>query len=96
VIEKESERKGRLRDRLRRLQIGCGGPAILLHYAVSLVQWVNSFLPVYGVSGSHPGDVQTCDGTGFLLLATSRYIGDPNVIDHWPRLRLCADNGKLH
>ncbi len=24
------------------------------------------------------------------------HIGDPDKIDHWPRPRLCADNGKLH
>jgi hypothetical protein len=34
--------------------------------------------------------------TGFLLLALSCYIGDPDVIDHWPHPRLRADNGKLH
>ncbi len=33
--------------------------------------------------------------TKFLLLVLSRYIGDPNMIDHWPRPRPCADNGKL-
>ncbi len=49
-----------------------------------------------GASGSHPKDAQTHDGTGFLLLALSRYIGDPDIIDHWPHPRLHADNGKLH
>ncbi len=61
-----------------------------------LVQWVNNLLPVQGLSSSHPGDAQTHNGTGFLLLALSRYISDPNVIDHWPCPRLRADNGKLH
>ncbi len=28
--------------------------------------------------------------------ALSRYIGDPDMIDHWPRPRLHAENGKLH
>ncbi len=42
------------------------------------------------------GCTQYHNGTGFLLLALSRYIGDPNVIDHWPRPRLRAENGKLH
>ncbi len=36
------------------------------------------------------------NGTGFLLLALSHNIGDLDVIDHWPRTRLQADNGKLH
>ncbi len=64
----------------------CGGPAISHHYTVSLVQWVNYLLPIQGVSGLHPGDAQIHNGTGFLLLAVSRYIGDPDVIpDHWLR-----------
>ncbi len=42
------------------------------------------------------GCTHSHNGTGFLLLAMSRYIGDPDVIDHWPRPRLRADNGKLH
>jgi hypothetical protein len=49
-----------------------------------------------GVSGLRPGDARTHNGIGFLLLALSRYIGDPDVIDHWPCPRLCADNGMLH
>ncbi len=55
-------------------------PAISHHYTFLLVQWVNRLLPA--VSGSHPGDSQTHNRTGFLLLALSRYIGDPDVIDH--------------
>ncbi len=38
------------------LLTNCGGPAITLQYTVSLVQWVNRLLPVWGVSGSRPGD----------------------------------------
>ncbi len=72
----------------------CGGPAILLQHTGSLVQWVNYLLPVQGVSSLHPGDAQNHNGTG--LLALSRYIGDCNMIDHWPHPRLRADNGKLH
>jgi hypothetical protein len=49
-----------------------------------------------GHSASRPGDAQTHNVTGFLLLAMSCYFGDPDVIDHWPRPRLHADNGKLH
>ncbi len=74
----------------------CRGPAISLQYTVSLVQWVNHLLPVQAVSGSHPGDAKTHNGTGFFLLALSRCVGDPDVIDHWGHPRLCADNGKLH
>jgi hypothetical protein len=42
------------------------------------------------------GCTQTHNGNGFLLLAMARYIGDPDVIYHWPHPRLRADNGKLH
>ncbi len=74
----------------------CGGAAISHHYTVSLVQWVNHLLPVQGVSSLRPGDAQHHNGTGFLLSSMSRYIGDPDVIDHGPRPRLRANNGKLH
>jgi hypothetical protein len=52
--------------------------------------------PVQQVSASHPGDEQTHNGTGFLLLALSRYIGDPDMIDHRPPPRLRANNRKFH
>jgi hypothetical protein len=42
------------------------------------------------------GCTHSHNGTGFLLLAPSRYIGDPDMIDHLPCPRLRADNGKLH
>ncbi len=74
----------------------CGSSAISLKYTVSLVQWVNRSFPIQGVSGSCPGDAPTHNQTGFLLLAMSRCIGDPNVIDHWLCPRLCANNGKLN
>jgi hypothetical protein len=60
----------------------CGEPAISLHsHHVSLVQWTNSLRPVTRDLGSNPlrGDLRE---TRILLLALSRYIGDPNVIDH--------------
>jgi hypothetical protein len=38
------------------------------------------FASCLGVSKLHPGNTQTHNGTRFLLLALSRYIGDPNVI----------------
>ncbi len=49
-----------------------------------------------GVNGLLPRDAQTHNGTGFLMLALSRNIGDPDMIDHWPYPRLRADNGKLN
>ncbi len=55
-----------------------------------------SFASCLGVNGSLSGDAQIHNGTGFLLLAMSRYIGDPKVIDHWPHPRFGANNGKLH
>ncbi len=60
----------------------CGEPAISLHsHHVSLVQWTTRLLPVMRDPGSIPGGY-LCE-TGILLLALSRYIGDPNVIDHF-------------
>ncbi len=38
----------------------------------------------------------THNGTGFLLLVLSCYIGDPDMLGHWPRPRLRVDNRKLH
>jgi hypothetical protein len=68
----------------------CGEPAISLHsHHVSLVQWTNRLLPIMRDSGSIPRGY-LCE-TGILLLAMSRYIGDPDVIDHcgliWGGLR---------
>ncbi len=67
----------------------CGEPAISLHsHHVSRVQWTTRLLPVM----RDPGSIHRrylCE-TGILQLALSRYIGDPNVIDHcglvWGRL----------
>jgi hypothetical protein len=80
----------------------CGEPAISLHsHHVSLVQWTACLLHITRDPGSNPlGD--SCE-TGILLLAMSRYIGDPDVIDHFcglvwgglhpkPSLGPCADN----
>ncbi len=47
-----------------------------------------------GVSDSRPGDAQTHSEAGFLLLALSCYIGDPDLINHWTPPRLPSDNGK--
>jgi hypothetical protein len=60
----------------------CGEPAISLHsHTVTLIQWVNPLLPVMrGPRVQSPG-WYLCE-TGDLLLALSRYIGDPNMIDH--------------
>ncbi len=52
---------------------------ILTH--VSLVQWTNLFTSRHkGHRFKSPGGY-LCE-TGILLLAVSRYIGDPDVIDH--------------
>jgi hypothetical protein len=48
---------------------------------VSLVQWTNLFASHHkGHRFKSPGGGYLCE-TGFLLLALSRYIGDPDVID---------------
>jgi hypothetical protein len=60
----------------------CGEPAISLHsHHVSLVQWTTCLLPVTMDPGSNPLGGYLCE-TGILLLALSRYIDDPDVIDH--------------
>ncbi len=80
----------------------CGEPAISLYsHHVSLVQWTTRLLPITRNPGSNPLGGYLCE-TGILLLALSRYIGDPDVIDHhglvWgglrpkPSLGPCADN----
>ncbi len=81
--------------------LDCRGPAISLHsHTVSLVQWVNPLLSIMRDPGSIPrGYLRE---TGIFLLALSRYIGDPAVIDHcglvWGGLRpetslsCCIDN----
>jgi hypothetical protein len=60
----------------------CGEPAISLHsHHVSLVQWTTCLLPITRDSDSNPLGGYLCE-TGILLLALSRYIGDPDLIDH--------------
>jgi hypothetical protein len=60
----------------------CGEPAISLHsHHVSLVQWTTRLLPVTRGPGFKSPGGYLCE-TGILLLALSRYIGDP---DHWLR-----------
>ncbi len=62
-------------------KISCVEPAISLHsHHVSLVQWSTRLLPAMRNQVQSPGGF-LCD-TGILLLALSRYIGDPSVIDH--------------
>ncbi len=60
----------------------CGEPAISHDsHHVSLVQWTNLFASRHkGHRFKSPGEY-LCE-TGILLLAMSRYIGDPDVIDH--------------
>ncbi len=56
-------------------------PALSLHsHHVSLVQWTTCLLPVTRDRFKSPVGY-LCE-TGILLLALSRYIGDPDVIDH--------------
>jgi hypothetical protein len=57
----------------------CGEPAISLYSNhVSLVQWTTRLLPVMRESSNPQGG--TYVKPGFLLLAFSRFIGNPNVI----------------
>jgi hypothetical protein len=60
----------------------CGEPAISHDsHHVSLVQWTKLFASrLKGHRFKSPGGY-LCE-TGILLLALSRYIGDPDVIDH--------------
>ncbi len=60
----------------------CGEPAISHDsHHVSLVQWNNLFASRHkGHRFKSPGGY-LCE-TGILLLMLSRYIGDPDVIDH--------------
>jgi hypothetical protein len=60
----------------------CGEPAISLHsHHVSLVQCTTRLLPVTRDPGSNPLGGYLCE-TGIFLLVLSRYIGDPDVINH--------------
>ncbi len=79
----------------------CGEPAISLHsHHVLLVQWTTRLHPIMRDRVQSPGGY-LCE-TGILMLALSRYIGDPDMIDHcglvWgglrskPSLGPCADN----
>jgi hypothetical protein len=80
----------------------CWEHAISLHtHHDSLVQWTTRLFPVMRDPGSIPREVLW--ETGILLLALSRYIGDPDMIDNfcglvWSRLRPewslghCTDN----
>jgi hypothetical protein len=76
--------------------LDCGGPTISLQYTVSLVQWLNRLLPIWGQQFTSRGCTHSHNGTRFLLLALTSYIGDPDMIDHWPHPRRRADNGKIH
>ncbi len=59
---------------------------------VSLIQWVNLLVPVVVTAT----EVQPALKNWDYLLVPSRYIGYPNVIDHWPLPGLYAENGMLH
>ncbi len=71
----------------------CGEPATSLHsHTVPLVQWSTCLLPVMRDPSSIPRGCMR--ETGILLLALSRYIGDPDVIDHCGLVwgRLCTES----
>jgi hypothetical protein len=53
-------------------------------------------IPSKGQRFTSWGCTHSDNGTRFLVLALSCYIGDPDVIDQWPHPRLHAVNGKLH
>ncbi len=57
-----------------------------LQYTVSQVQWVNSLLHTTKGSNTRPEDAPTLKMEPVSLLALSFYIGDPDMIDHWPGL----------
>jgi hypothetical protein len=65
------------------LYISCyAEPAISLHsHHVSLVQWTTHLLPVMKDPVQCPRGY-ICE-TGILLLALSRYMDDPDLIDHF-------------
>jgi hypothetical protein len=71
----------------------CGSHSVvesLQSHHLFLVQWTNPLLPITRDLGSNPLGGYLCE-TGSLLLALTRYIGDPDVIDHcglvWGRPR---------
>ncbi len=54
------------------------------HMILTMSHWssgLTCLLPATRVTGSNPLGGYLCE-TGILLLALSRYIGDPDVIDH--------------
>jgi hypothetical protein len=54
-----------------------------IHSRIDETNILQEVIAVEGeTSGSRPGDSQPHNGTGFLLLVLSRYIGDPDVINH--------------
>jgi hypothetical protein len=55
------------------------------HFILTMFHWssgLTCLLPVTRDLGSNPLGGLTVSETGILLLAFSRYIGDPDVIDH--------------
>ncbi len=41
------------------------------------------------------GGTHSHNGTKFLLFTLSSYIDDPDMFEHWPCPRLCADMGSF-
>ncbi len=85
-------------------------PQLVLKIFLNLILWRPcNFSPIDSLTGplgqpfaSHLGlrfaswRCTNSQWNGFLLLALSRYIGDPNMIDFWPCPMLRANNEKLH
>jgi hypothetical protein len=69
----------------------CVEHAISLNsYTVPLVQWSTRLLPVMRDPGSIlKGDI--CE-TGILLIVSSRYIGDPDVIEPYLTLDMVSQS----
>ncbi len=61
-----------------------GVESLQSHMILTMSHWssrLTCLLPATRVTGSNPLGGYLCE-TGILLLAMSRYIGDPDVIDH--------------
>ncbi len=87
----------RLHNRHSRLLGGSPVKSLQSHCIHTQFHWTSGSpdcFPSWGTRFQSP-EGYLC-GIGIFLLALSRYIGDPDKIDHWPHPRLSPDNGKLH
>ncbi len=71
---------------------------LLQFHSNTMSYWSSGIITCFPPKGAavHAPGVQPALWNLDYLLAPSRYIGDPDLIDHWPRPRLRAHNGKLH